>query len=487
MQGIWAALGRNRLVAAGAVVVAAVGALAIALLALGGGDDDSLAAPGSPIPSTATSTATATATVTPEASPTPIRHAAILDGMPMTDDEWARRKDLSPLAVMLDNTTGAYPHAGLDRADLVYEAFVEGGLTRFMAVYWRQDAEKILPVRSARTPFVVWVSELNALYGHAGGAITDNEANAVGQIFEWKIRDLNAFTPVSSNAYYRDADRRAPYNLATSTAHLREAAAALGLDGPAVVEPWKFREAGQPLPSGKPAGGIEVDFQGRLYSWQYIQWKWDGAKKRYLRFQFGGPHLDAVSGEQLGFATVIVMRVPGEVVDESGHVLLEQVGSGDATVFTGGQAFEGTWRKESRQGRTRFFDTSGAEIVFERGPIFIEVIGQQSRFGFVPAAGDLPPIPEYVPPPPGPAEEPDEPPATPEPGPTATSTPRAGTPQASPTRPAGTATAPAGSATPATSSTPASTATGTPEESPTSAAPSTIPESETPSPSAAAN
>ena len=45
------------------------------------------------------------------------------------------------------------------------------------------------------------------------------------------------------------------------------------------------------------AGGIEVDYSGRLYAWQYIQWKWDGARQRYLRFQFGGPDVDADSGE----------------------------------------------------------------------------------------------------------------------------------------------------------------------------------------------
>lgn len=103
-------------------------------------------------------------TATPEASPTPIKHAGILDGVAMSDQEWAERKDLLPLAVMVDNTTGAYPHTGLDTADLVYEALVEGGITRLMAVDRRLEAAKILPVRSARTPFVIWASELGALY-----------------------------------------------------------------------------------------------------------------------------------------------------------------------------------------------------------------------------------------------------------------------------------------------------------------------------------
>ena len=381
----------------------AAGAVAgVTLAAFSGGGSASEALPPTP-GATATATRTNTPTATPEASPTPIKHAGILDGMPMTDEEWEARKDTLPLAVMIDNTSNANPHAGLVDADLVYEAFVEGGITRLMAVFWRLDAARILPVRSARTPFVNWVTELGAMYGHAGGAITDNEANAIGQIAELEIKDLNAFSPVSSNYYYRDSSRYGPYDLATSTSYLREAAAQLGYAGPPTVASWPFREPGTPLPPGKPAGGIEVDYSGRLYDWQYIQWKWDAAARRYLRFQFGGPEVDADTGKQLAFSTVIVMRVPSHVVDDNGHVILDQIGNGPATVFTGGQAYEGTWKKDSREARTQFLNSSGEPIVFERGPIFVQAIAQESTFDFTAAATDLPELPKYEPPPPGPA------------------------------------------------------------------------------------
>lgn len=401
-------------VAAGAVLFALTAMVVVVAAMNGGGAKVVPAATTAPQP-TATVSRTNTPTATPEASPTPIKHAGILDGVPMSDEEWEARKDQLPLAVMLDNTASANPHAGLIDADLVYEAFVEGGITRLMAVYWRQDASRILPVRSARTPFVNWVAELGAMYAHAGGAVTDNEANAIGQIAELGIKDLNAFSPVSSNYYYRDSSRYGPYDLATSTDYLREAASQLGFSGPPSVAPWSFREPGTPLPPGAPAGGIEVDYSGRLYAWQYIQWKWDSARQRYLRFQFGGPEVDADSGAQLAFNTVVVMRVPSHVVDDVGHVVLDQVGTGPATVFTGGQAYEGTWRKDSRSGRTQFLTPRGEPIVFERGPIFIQAISLESAFDFTASPDDLRELPEYVPPPPGsgPAESEDTPvPAT---------------------------------------------------------------------------
>ena len=409
-----------------------------------------------------TATASATATPTATASPTPADppHAGILDGVPMTAEEWAERKDILPLAVMFDNTPNAIPHHGIGEADLVYEALVEGGITRLMAVFWRRDPGLIMPVRSARTPFVIWVDELGALYSHAGSATTTNEANAAGQIIEWGIRDLDAFKPGSNVAYYRDSSRYAPYNLATTAERLRVAAIALGYAGPPSVEPWRFRNPSDPQ-QGVPAGGIQVDFSGRMYGWQLIQWKWDEARKAYGRFQFGGPCVDGNTGQQLFFSTVIVMRVNAAVVDSSGHVLLEQFGEGPATVFTGGRAIEGTWRKADRKARTRFYDASGNEIAFERGPIFIEVIPQQGTFIFTANPGDLPDLPKYIPPPPPAPGEDEEPTPEPAPEPTATPTP-------SP---------PAGSPTPAPSTPPAATPTASAIAEQTSAATPAVPAS----------
>ncbi|MEX1104031.1 MAG: DUF3048 domain-containing protein, partial [Dehalococcoidia bacterium] len=380
---------------AGAVVLISA---ALVYMGLSSADDPEAATPDAT--STATATPTRTSSRTPPASPTPVRFAGILNGVAMTEEEWNARKDLLPIAVMLDNTPNAAPHAGLDKADVVYEAFVEGGITRLMAVFWSQEAEIVEPVRSARTPFVIWVDELGALYGHGGAADTNNDADATGQIFEWKILDLNAFTPGPSTAYHRDRDRFAPYDLTTSTSALREAAQRLNFAGPPRTESWKFKADGEGTASALAAGALQVDFQARGSSWQRIQWRWDDATKSYLRFQFGGPFMDAVSEQQIAAKNVVVMRVPWRVVDESAHVLLEQFGTGEATVYLDGKAIAGTWKKDDRQGRTRFYDAAGAEIAFNRGPIWIEVVGPDSPVTSTVTAAEMPALPPYVPPPP---------------------------------------------------------------------------------------
>ncbi len=308
------------------------------------------------------------------------------------------RMALPPLAAMVDNSPLAMPQVGLDRADLVFEAFVEGGITRFMAVFWRKEANRVEPVRSARTPFVIWVDELRALYAHAGGAQTDNEADAIGQIAEWGIKGLNAFGSEASAAYYRDDTRYSPYNLATRTPLLREAAARMGFGGPSAFEPWPFKGDGEGTAGYRAAAGLEVNFRTQRVPWQLVQWHWDEAAKAYLRFAGGGPHLDGQSKEQLRFTNVVVMRVPWVVVDEAGHALLDQLGEGPAMVFLDGKAIEGRWAKNERRSRTRFFDTGGSEIAFNRGPIFIEVVGPESLVTVAATVEGLPAILPYEPP-----------------------------------------------------------------------------------------
>jgi hypothetical protein len=411
---------------------------------------------------TPTPSPTATPRNTPAPTPTVIPYSGILDGVPMTDEEWEARKDLLPVAVMIDNHPSAYPHAGLAEADLVYEAFVEGGVTRFMAVFWRREAEFIEPIRSVRTPFLIWASELDALIGHGGAADEGTDSNAIAMIAEWSLRSLNAFAPATSSAYYRDNERYAPHDLVTGTTALRETAAALGWAGPPAVEQWLFKADGEGTSSFPAIAGLEVNFRERRLAAAVVQWHWDEATNAYLRFQSGGAHIDARTGEQLSFKNIIVMTVPWSVVNEAGHVLLEQIGEGPARVFLDGKMIEATWRKPDRLARTRYYDSAGSEIAFNRGSTFIEVVGPASIVLTAEKASGLPEIPPYQPPPPAPEPEPEAEPTPAVPSPTPTEAPAA-TPSPDPGNGA-TPTPPSGTPSPGSTSPPT---TVTPEETPT--------------------
>lgn len=417
----------------------------------------------------ATATATATPTLTPvpgtptaTPTPTPVPYANILNGVIMPPAQFEARKNLLPVAIMIDNSGAAYPHYGIEKADVVYEALVESGITRLMAVFWSQEAEIVEPVRSARTPFVIWVAELGALYGHAGSADTDNDANAGGQIIEWGIRDLNAFSPVSDAAYYRDDQRYAPHNLATATERLRRAAAGLNYTGSPAFLPYLFKADFAGTASAPAAAGIEVNFNERRDIFRMTRWHYDAATNSYLRHANAGVAIDAVSRKQQSFKTVIVQRAQPTTLD-TGHVVYDQYGTGAVTIFMDGRVIEGTWRKADRLARTRYYDAAGKEIALNRGPIFIHMTPPNGLLTIAATVAELPPMTFFDSPPPsggGFIELDDDPPAFATPTPTrpggnASSTPtvpgsstpqRTGTPQpASPTA--------AGSATPATSTT----------------------------------
>ncbi len=74
-----------------------------------------------------------------------------------------------PIAIMINNHSIARQnHAGLNDAYIVYEAIVEGGLTRLMAIFKDKDTARIGSVRSSRHYFLDYALENDAIYVHYG-------------------------------------------------------------------------------------------------------------------------------------------------------------------------------------------------------------------------------------------------------------------------------------------------------------------------------
>src|SRR5688500_2411294 len=129
------------------------------LVACGGGDDD--AAPKA-------TTATAPTTTAPPA-PTPTSGAP-LTGLAVTDPAKVARP---ALIVKLDNAPKGRPQEGINQADVVVEVGVEGGITRFAAIFHSQDIPEVGPIRSARSTDIAIASELNRpLFAYSGATAT---------------------------------------------------------------------------------------------------------------------------------------------------------------------------------------------------------------------------------------------------------------------------------------------------------------------------
>lgn len=294
------------------------------------------------------------------------------------EDQWKKRR---PLGVMVENHIDARPALGLSRADIVYEAVAEGGITRFLVLFECQDAGDIAPVRSARTYFIDWLSEYNAAYAHVGGANTPGPADALGQIRQYEIMDMDQFG-LGFPTYWRGTEKLAPHNVHTTTKKLWEAADKRGYgpekDGKrwedAFVS-WSFKDD-VALDGRSDTKPIVVPFwqQGSEYT---VTWKYDKNTNAYQRFHQDKAQTDPITTEPLAAKNVIVQLETEKFAGDGypdGHLLYGTKGSGDALIFQDGKAIKGKWIKKDRTSRTKYTDLKGAEIKLNRGLVWIQTI-----------------------------------------------------------------------------------------------------------------
>lgn len=325
----------------------------------------------------------------------PRTEACPLNGKLYTKQEktvWDKRR---PLAVMIENHQESRPQSGISLADVVYEAVAEGGVTRFMGIFYCGIAAEnvsLAPVRSARTFFLPWVLEYDALYNHVGGAgncedeTVDERAKALCQIDLWNIKDMDQFG-ISFPTCYRNYDRldhpvATEHTMVCQTDKLTDLAATRGwtnVDSKGVswdknFEPWKFKDDAKDAERGDATSISFVAWKG--YEKDYgVKWVYSKTENTYLRENGGVAHTDLETGEQLQAKTVVVLfaKETGPV-DDHMHLLYGNIGSGNGLLFVDGKASKITWEKLDRSARTIFSDASGNEISFNKGQIWIEML-----------------------------------------------------------------------------------------------------------------
>ena len=96
----------------------------------------------------------------------------------------------------------------------------------------------------------------------------------------------------------------------------------------------------------------------------------------------GAPHVDVRTGAQLEITNIAVLVVRSWIADSANRLDMAQVGSGQAVYFMDGVAVKGTWRKESTEDATRFFDSAGDPIAFSPGLIWVQVAPPGARLTY---------------------------------------------------------------------------------------------------------
>lgn len=277
------------------------------------------------------------------------------------------------LAVKVENTDDAYPLAGLERADVIYEEPVEGSITRFAAVFHCAEATRVGPVRSARTtdPKLLTQYADQPLLAYSGAnpkvAAALDDAGVV------------SLTETSANdAYARDESRSAPHNLFVSVKKLYVIAKRSGADLSSPGPVFRFDEE-VPAPS-KPRTSASVAFA----SSNVVEWIW--SQGSWIRQLDGEPML-AESGTPIAVANVVIQQVvvtDSDIVDVAGFPSpdVKVLGEGRAWILRDGRLIVGRWRRASIGDITVFETKAGEEIALAPGTTFVELMPKDGGVTF---------------------------------------------------------------------------------------------------------
>lgn len=314
-------------------------------------------------------------------------------------DIWGSRR---PVTAMVENHSDSRPPSGISKADVVYEAVAEGGITRFLTVFYCGAAAedvKLAPVRSARIYFIDFAAEYGdrPIFMHVGGANnysgsgdTAKEVRALETLEQmgWRIARGNDFDTTYDSGFpvfWRNYERLThpvptEHTMMASLDAAYDEAAKRGLNAvDSKGNPWdkgfvKWKFIDDKAATSPTATDISFGFWGGKSDYD-VEWKYDANNNQYLRFNGGKELTDLETKKQLTAKNVVIFfskeRGP---VDRNLHMYYTTTGTGKALVFANGEVTEGTWNKDSRTSRTKFLDKNGREIALVKGPIWIEIV-----------------------------------------------------------------------------------------------------------------
>ncbi len=314
-----------------------------------------------------------------------------LTGLECSEEEREQR----PIAIMINNLEAGCPQAGIGQASVIYEAPMEkASVTRLMPLFenW-SDLEYIGYVRSARDYFVYSALEFDAIFAHFGQATVYTGDLINGDEVDNISAAVAGIDRPATKAFIRSDDRKAPHNVYTTGQDLMDAAEKFQYSltyhdthkQKFAFAPYgeEADHAGAPEASVIYPGGKKTGLANG-YSNVEARFEYNEEDGKYYRYQYGGEHIDELTGEQLAVENVIFQYCHGEFRDDEGYMAFECHGgwqegdaeSGDfkAVVFTGGRMIEGTWSRYSDTDPALYVDEDGNPIELNRGKTWVCII-----------------------------------------------------------------------------------------------------------------
>jgi hypothetical protein len=328
-----------------------------------------------------TDTTTELPAVTIEIPPTPIAGAIgpnnfpanvnPLTGLTVDDPSALERR---PMVVKISNAPPLVrPQAGIGEADLVYEHYAEGGLTRFSAIFYSRAPQRVGSIRSARLIDYEIVPMYQGLLAFSGASAGVEEHIYGSEFAERAYKGILYGQPY----YWRDESIEVPHNLFTNVAALWQLATEEGLNQRPALHGMAFHPAPPPGSSGS-ASVIDLRYRATRVRWEY-----DAEIGRYRRFSDGQPHFDATLNEQVTADNVVILFAEHQFTDIVESQFQDSVSysieiklwfEGDAILFRNGQRYDGRWVRPTREDMIGLRTDDGDLLYLKPGNTWFQVV-----------------------------------------------------------------------------------------------------------------
>jgi hypothetical protein len=311
-----------------------------------------------------------------------------LTGLPVPDPAILERR---PIAIKVTNfPRHVRPQWGLTLADHVYEYYLEDLITRFIAVFYGNNAERVGPVRSGRffDEHVVRMYKSFFVFAWADDRVVD----------PWTESDLRNFLVVERgdncppmcrfgpaydyNTLFVDTFALEEYIAARRTSNDRQELNSLNFG---VVPPFS------------PLGGVQV-YVG-FSDFSYHRWDYDPGSRRYLRYQDTldavgvepdyAPLTDSLMGEQIAADNLVILLVKHEYFANTPTteiVSMNLFGEGDAYALRDGRVYKVRWQRAAATDLLSLVYPDGQPYLLKPGNVWFEVLGETSQISQDPSS-----------------------------------------------------------------------------------------------------
>lgn len=314
-----------------------------------------------------------------------------------------------PVAIVVDNISNAYKNQkGLYQADILYEALVAPGITRYVAIIEDYESVKdICNVRSGRDYHIDIAQGHNAVLVCHGGSITSNYnfyqlvINRLGSRYSFvdtkdeyvtgteeggkKYGTIQNYKSRSDLLFDTVVNGSALKIMVTGKSS-RFAKSGAGYTG--APNGFKFGTSSASS-SSISAKTVKVQFtMDNNTSTKDVTFTYDSASDKYIRSQLPKEGTN-ISGEELSFTNVVFLGVEvtqGKGTEEDPRMaLIDVTGSGKGYYCYGGKMVAIRWSKTAN-GALRLMTESGAELTLSAGNTYIGYL-EKDYVGEFPSKG----------------------------------------------------------------------------------------------------